>query len=180
MDLSPSLRNPAPWPFFLAHFSLLFPNSLKACYRLTTCIPSFATYDIYWTWASSTFGALSLISRNRFGGTNFQLLLDCETVIFFLCCFLSFVLSLSVSIVFLDVFFASLPSRTHLSPPHPPPSPPAPDHSFDYSAFLAYAKSPGCFVVSTADNRLKGGKFLSTTFGKRTSSFPPKKKKHRQ
>ena len=74
---------PAPWPFFLAHLSLLFPNSLKACYRLTTCIPSFATYDIYWTWASSTFGALSLISRNRFGGTNFQLLLDCETVIFF-------------------------------------------------------------------------------------------------
>ena len=112
MDLSPSLRNPAPWPFFLAHFSLLFPNSVKACYGLTTCIPSFATYDIYWTWASSTFGALSLISRNRFGGTNFQLLLDCETVIFFLCCFLSFVLSLSVSIVFLDVFFASLPSRT--------------------------------------------------------------------
>ena len=117
--LSPSLPNPAPSPFFLAHFSFRFPNYLKACYRLTTCIPSFATYDIYWTWASSTFGALSLISRNRFGGTNFQLLLDCETVIFFLCCFLSFVLSLSVSTVFLDVFFASLPSRTHLSPPPP-------------------------------------------------------------
>ena len=53
----------------------------------------------------------------------FQLLLDCETVTFFLCCFLSFILSLSVSIVFLDVFFASLPSRTHLSPPPFPPAP---------------------------------------------------------
>ena len=35
-DLSPSLPNPAPSPFFLAHFSLRFPNYLKACYRLTT------------------------------------------------------------------------------------------------------------------------------------------------
>ena len=110
---------PAPWPFFLAHLSLLFPNSLKACYRLTTCIPSFSTYDIYWTWASSTFGALSLISRNRFGGTNFSTAFRLWKCHFFLCCFLSFILSLSVSIVFLDVFFASLPSRTHLPPPPP-------------------------------------------------------------
>ena len=48
----------------------------------------------------------------------FQLLLDCETVIFFLFCFLSFMFPLSVSIVFLDVFLVSLPSLTH-SPPSP-------------------------------------------------------------
>ena len=42
--LSPSLPNPAPSPFFLAHFSFRFPNCLKACYRLTTCIPSFPTF----------------------------------------------------------------------------------------------------------------------------------------
>ena len=35
-DLSPSLPNPVPSPFFLAHLSLRFPNYLKACYRLTT------------------------------------------------------------------------------------------------------------------------------------------------
>ena len=34
--LSPSLPNAAPSPFFLAHFSLRFPNYLKAGYRLTT------------------------------------------------------------------------------------------------------------------------------------------------
>ena len=33
-DLSPCFPNPAPSPFFLAHFSLRFPNYLKACYRL--------------------------------------------------------------------------------------------------------------------------------------------------
>ena len=50
----------------------------------------------------------------------FQLLLDCETVIFFLFCFLSFIFSFSVLSYFLDVFFASLLSLTH-SPPlsHP-------------------------------------------------------------
>ena len=49
-DLSPSLPNPAPSPFFLSYFSLLFPNYLKACYRLYTCIPSFPTfYGIYST-----------------------------------------------------------------------------------------------------------------------------------
>ena len=48
--LSPSLPNPAPSPSFLAHFSLRFPNYLKACYGLTTCIPSFPTfYGIYST-----------------------------------------------------------------------------------------------------------------------------------
>ena len=71
--LSPSLPNPTLSPFFLAHFSLRFPNYLKACYRLTTCLPSFPTfYGIYSAWASSTFGTLLLISRNRFGSTNFS------------------------------------------------------------------------------------------------------------
>ena len=32
--LSPSLPNPTLSPFFLAHFSLRFPNYLKACYVL--------------------------------------------------------------------------------------------------------------------------------------------------
>ena len=55
-------------------------------------------------------------------GTNlsvltFHLLLDCEIVIFFLSFFRSFIFSFSNSIVFLDVFFASLPSFTHPCPP---------------------------------------------------------------
>ena len=46
--LSPSLPNPTFSPFFLAHFPLHFSNYLKACYRLTTCLPSFPTfYGIY-------------------------------------------------------------------------------------------------------------------------------------
>ena len=48
--LSPSLPNPAPLPFSLAHFSLHFPNYLRARYTLTTFIPSFSTfYGIYST-----------------------------------------------------------------------------------------------------------------------------------
>ena len=48
-DLSPSLPNPAPSPFFLAHFSLRFPNYLKACYRLTMSftMPFTNFYGIY-------------------------------------------------------------------------------------------------------------------------------------
>ena len=42
--LSPSLPNPVPSTFFLAHFSLRFPNYLKACYRSTTYIPSTSTF----------------------------------------------------------------------------------------------------------------------------------------
>ena len=45
--LSPSLPNPSPSPFFLAHFSLRFPNYLKACYRLTTCIHHFQFLMVY-------------------------------------------------------------------------------------------------------------------------------------
>ena len=81
----------------------------------------------------------------------FQLLLDCETVIFFFLVFILLFFLCQFLSYFLDVFFASLPSLTQSS--HPPPSAPdkgerpfAPDPSFDYSAFLAYAKSTGCFV----------------------------------
>ena len=100
---------------------------------------------MYSTWASSTFDPLLLISRGIASHANvlrdealrtsaweastgtdlvvltFQLLLDCETVIFFLFCFLSFIFSFSVLSYFLDVFFASLLSLTHSPPslPHP-------------------------------------------------------------
>ena len=85
------------------------------------------------------------------GVLTFQLLLDCETVIFFL----SFIFSLSVSIVFFRRIFRLSPQSHSLSPTRPPFAPDmreqpfcfAPDHSFDYSAFLAYAKSTGCYVV---------------------------------
>ena len=120
-DLSPSLPNPAPSPFFLAHFSLLFPNYLKACYRLNTYIPSFPTfYGIYSTWASSTFGALLLISRNGFGSTNFSTAFRLRNFFFFLVFFLLFFLC-HFLLYFLDLFFDSLPSLTHLSPPPPCP-----------------------------------------------------------
>ena len=89
---------------------------------------------MYSTWASSTFDALLLISA----GTDlvvltFQLLLDCETVIFFLFRFLPFIFSFSVLSYFLDVFFASLLSLTH-SPP--PPSP-----------YMLHTKGNGHFVL---------------------------------
>ena len=138
-DLSPSLPNPAPSPFFLTHFSLLFPNYLKACYRLNTCIPSFSTfYGIYSTWASSTFGALLLISRNGLVVLTFQLeLLLAGVTVFFLSFFYFFFVSFYR--IFLDVFFASLPSLTHS-----PPSPANPsmlqtrgnDHSFCFRPFV--------------------------------------------
>ena len=191
--LLPSLPNPTLSPFFLAHFPLHFPNYLKACYRLTTCLPSFPTfYGIYSTWVSSTFGALLLISRNRFGSTNFSTAFRLWNCHFFLPCFLSFIFSLSVFIS---------PQSHSLSPPPTPCSRQertticfAPDHSFDYSRLLNLHKKYGLFCglkdfalidvsVSwklllyywTADDRLKDWKFLSTVFGKRTSSFPPKK-----
>ena len=119
--LLPSLPNPTLSPFFLAHFSLRFPNYLKACYRLTTCIPSFPTfYGIYSTWASSTFGALLLISRNGFGSTNFSTAFRLRNFFFFLVFFLLFFLC-HFLLYFLDLFFDSLPSLTHLPPPAPRP-----------------------------------------------------------
>ena len=82
----------------------------------------------------------------------FQLLLDCETVIFFFLVFILLFFLCQFLSYFLDVFFAFLPSLTQSS--HHPPSAPdkgerpfAPDPSFDYSTFLAYAKCTGCFVV---------------------------------
>ena len=74
----------------------------------------------------------------------FQLLLDCETVIFFSFLFFYF---LSVSNVFFCVFFASLSTLTH-SPPPPPPAPDKRERPFvllqtilsTIRAFLVYAK----------------------------------------
>ena len=119
--------------------SLRFPNYLKACYRLTSCIPSFPTcFGIYSTWASSIFDALFLISKNGFGSTNFSTAFRLRNCPWFSSLFSFFYFSLWVSIVFLDVFFASLPSLTHSFPP-PPRSRQegtticfAPNHSFDY------------------------------------------------
>ena len=120
--LSPSLPNAASSPFFLAHFSFRFPSYLKACYRLNTCIPSFPTfYGIYSTWASSSFGALLLISWNGFGSTNFSTafrLQNCHFLSFFVC---FFYFSLSVSIVFFRRIFRFFPQSHSLS------SSPAPD-----------------------------------------------------
>ena len=116
--LSPSLPNAASSPFFLSHFSFRFPNYLKACYRLTTCIPSFPTfYGIYSTWASSTFGALLLISRNGFGSTNFSTAFRLRNCHFFLSCFHSFIFLCQFLSYFLDVFFASFLSLIHSPPP---------------------------------------------------------------
>ena len=66
--LSPSLPNPTLSPFFLAHFSLRFPNYLKACYRLTTCIPSFPTF--YWAACapSHKMGFRSSVSKSGLPG----------------------------------------------------------------------------------------------------------------
>ena len=64
----------------------------------------------------------------------FQLLLDCETVIFFLFCFLSFIFLFQFLSYFLDVFFASLLSLTH-SPPLPP------------SPHMLHTKGNGHFVL---------------------------------
>ena len=146
-DLSPSLPNRAPSPFFLTHFSLLFPNYLKACYRLNTCIPSFSTfYGIYSTWASSTFGALLLISRNGLVVLTFQLELLLAGVTVFLSFFYFFFVSFYR--IILDVFFAFSPvSLTLPLPPLCSRQEGTTNHSFDYSALLAYAKSTGCFVV---------------------------------
>ena len=129
--LSLFLPNSAPSPFFLAHFSFRFPNYLKACYRLTTCIPSFSTfYGIYSTWASSAFDALLLISRNGFGSTNFSTAFRLRNCYFFLSFFFFpfvyfFYRILLFLSYFLDVFFDSLPSLTHShTPPPPPPAAP--------------------------------------------------------
>ena len=74
---------------------------------------------VYSIWASSTLGALLLITRNGLVSTNFSSSFRLRNCHFFLSCFRSFIFSFSNSIVFLDVFFASLPSFTHPCPPPP-------------------------------------------------------------
>ena len=89
----------------------------------------------------------------------FQLLLDYETVIFFFLVFFNFYFFLCRFLsYFLDVFFASLLSLTHSPPTLPPLPSAAPDKRAPpfvllqtirsiIRAFLAYAKSTGCFLV---------------------------------
>ena len=151
--LSPSVPNPVPSPIFLAYFPFRFPNYLKVCYMLTMCIPSFPTfYGIYSTWASSTFGALLLISRNGFGSTNFSTAFRLRNCHFFISCLLSFIFSLSVSLVFFRRIFRFSPQSHSLSSPTPLCSRQegtticfAPDHSFDYSRVLGLRKKYGLF-----------------------------------
>ena len=160
--LLPPLLNLASSPLFSSSlfFTLIFSNYLKACYRLTTCIPSFpAVYGIYSTWTFNAFGTLLLISRNGFGSTNFSTALrprNCYCF-FFLVFFLLFFLCqfmLYFFVVFFCCIFCFSPQSHPLS--HPPP--PAPDKSewpfvllqtirLTIRAFLAYPKSTGCFVV---------------------------------
>ena len=197
--LSPSLLNAASSQFFLAHFSFRFPNYLKACYRLNTCIPSFPTfYGIYSTWASSSFGALLLISWNGFGSTNFSTAFRLRNCHFFLSCFHSFIFLCQFLSYFLDVFFASFLSLTHFPPlllqtrGH--------DHLVCSRPFVRlFARSwitqkvravfwseictdwrfsviETLAVILNCRWKVKRLKVLSAAFGKRTSSFPPKKK----
>ena len=102
-------------------------------------------------------GAHSYISTNFSTAFRLRNCLFFFFLLFFLCQFLSYFYFFFVS--FHGIFrriFASLPSLTHSPTPPPHPSAPnkkerpfcfAPDHSFDYSALLAYAKRTGCFVV---------------------------------
>ena len=135
--------NLAPSPLFSSSlfFSLIFSNYLKACYRLTTCIPSFPTfYGIYSTWASSTFGALLLISRNGFGSTNFSTALRLRNCYcFFFPVFFLLFLSPSIYVVFF-CFFSTLPSPAPCSGQEEMTICFAPDHLFDYSRFLGLPK----------------------------------------
>ena len=138
--LLPPLPNLAPSPLFSSSlfFTLIFSNYLKACYRLTTCIPSFPTvYGIYSTWTFNTFGTLLLISRNGFGSTNFSTALrprNCHCF-FFLVFFLLFFLC-QFMLYFFVVFFASLLSLTHSPIPRPLLQTRANDHLFCSRPFV--------------------------------------------
>ena len=137
--------NLAPSPLFSSSlfFKLIFSNYLKACYRLTTCIPSFSTvYGIYSTWTLNTFGALLLISRNGFGSTNFSTALrlrNCHCF-FFLVFFLLFFLRQFMCIFLLYFLLLSPVSPTPCSRQEGMTICFAPDHSFDYSCFLGLPK----------------------------------------
>ena len=135
-----------------------FPYYLKACYRLTTCIHHFQLLMAYIQLERRALLALCYWSA----GTDlvvltFQLLLiRLQNCHFFLFCFVlfcfNFIFSLSVSIEFLEVLFVSLPSFTHSLPPAPDKRVTQPFVLLQairstVRAFLAYAKSTGCFVV---------------------------------
>ena len=137
--LSLSLPNPALSPFFLAHFSLRFPNYIKGLLTglVTTCIPFISSFLWYiFDLSVEHFWRFVIDQRERIWQlTNFSTAFKLRNCHFlFLFCFLSLFFSLSVSIVVLDVFFVSLPSLTHFppftttsSPSPPPPSLVAPD-----------------------------------------------------
>ena len=201
--------HPASSPFFLAYFSFRFPYYLKACYRLTTCIPSFPIqlFMVYIQLERRVLLALCYWSAGLdLVVLTFQLLLDCETVIFlFLVFFLLFFLCQFLS-YFLDVFFASLPSLTQSPTPPPPTPPPGPllqtrgnDHLLQtlrstiprswltqkvravlWSEKLCtdwrFSVMETLAVILNCRWQVKRLKVLSAAFGKRTSSFPPKKK----
>ena len=125
-DLSPSLRNPAPSPFFPAHFSLLFPNYLKACLQ-AYYVHSFISIFLWYIFNLSTFGALLLIiGKGIWYNYLFNSVLDWETVFFFFLNFFFF--------SFYRIFYTYFPllSPVSLTPPPPPPlqpPPSAPDKS---------------------------------------------------
>ena len=128
----------------------------------------------------------------------FQLLLDCKTVIFFLSLFLSFIFLCQFLSYFLDVFFASFLSLIHSPPPQLQTR--GHDHLVCSRPFVrlfarswitqkvqAVFWSEICIdwrfsvietlaVILNCRWQVKRLKVLSAAFGKRTSSFPPKKK----
>ena len=119
-DLSPSLPNPAPSPFFPAHFSLLFPNYLKACLQ-ANYVHSFISNFLWYIFNLSTFGALLLIiGKGIWYNYLFNSVLDWETVFFF---FLNFFF-----VSFYRIFYTYFPLLSPVSLTPPPPLPSSPRH----------------------------------------------------
>ena len=119
-DLSPSLPNPAPLPFFPAHFSLLFPNYLKACLQ-ANYVHSFISNFLWYIFNLSTFGALLLIiGKGIWYNYLFNSVLDWETVFFF---FLNFFF-----VSFYRIFYTYFPLLSPVSLTPPPPLPSSPRH----------------------------------------------------
>ena len=108
---------PRPSPFFLAHFSLCFPNYLKACYRLST---SFISKFLWYVFNLSVehFWRFVIDQRgNGFGSTNFSTafrLRNCHFCSFLFSFFYFFFFS---SIVFFRRIFRFSPQSLSLSPP---------------------------------------------------------------
>ena len=104
----------------------------------------------------------------------FQLLLDCETVTFFLLFSFFYFVFVSFYRIFRRIFRFS--SQSH-SPLPSPPFPPAPHLLQTIRSTIPRSwLTQKVRAVLWSELQIKGGKFLSTTFGKRTSSFPQKKK----